>query len=227
MSNYKSLLKIVYSVIASELILISIFGLVSIFKVTTIETNLRPSDFRSIPEIAGKTIFFVDEEKAKNAFMNIPYVKEIKILKKYPNTIIVNAVYREKVAQITGKNGTFLIDEDGVIFEKATYSSASANINLSDRELSLNNNITQKNIIIPLKITKLLKNTDIQISSIIPLTDDEINITLSTGTLVVIGSNTVPEEFVSSLQMIVRRFTIEGKSISKIDFRFDKPIVTY
>jgi hypothetical protein len=50
-------------------------------------------------------------------------------------------------------------------------------------------------------------------------------ISLRNGTLVVVPQTYSPSELAASLQIIIARFRIEGKTVSKIDFQYDKPII--
>src|SRR5260221_2773392 len=57
--------------------------------------------------------------------------------------------------------------------------------------------------------------------------DDNATITVDTGTVAVISFSKDIDKQIASLQLTISRLTIEGKKLSKIDFRFDRPVVSF
>lgn len=56
--------------------------------------------------------------------------------------------------------------------------------------------------------------------------NDSYEVILSDGTSVLFSGNKPISLQISSLQLILSHFTIEGKKVSRVDFEFDKPVVT-
>ena len=76
------------------------------------------------------------------------------------------------------------------------------------------------------ELENLLSQKNIAFSSISVLSDSSYLVKLSTGEEIIFsGTKAMPPQ-VSSLQLILSRLTIEGKRFVRLDFRFDKPVVT-
>ncbi|OGH16234.1 MAG: hypothetical protein A3C22_03010 [Candidatus Levybacteria bacterium RIFCSPHIGHO2_02_FULL_37_10] len=77
------------------------------------------------------------------------------------------------------------------------------------------------------ELENLLSQKNIAFSSISVLSDSSYLVKLSTGEEIIFsGTKAMPPQ-VSSLQLILSRLTIEGKRFVRLDFRFDKPVVTF
>ncbi len=227
MNRVNVLIKLIYAVSISLVILLIFFGVSELFKIRRIETTARVPDMDGFPALGGKYLFNISDGDIKKHFVNNPEVRDIVIHKKFPNTLVIDVNYRNRIAQVLAENGNFIIDEQGFIFEKVATSSGLPIINLSPKKVNLGTNITQDNIKLALSILNLSIPQNLQIVETILLDDKTVSLTTGEGIQVVTGINTKPEDIVSSLQIILRRFTIEGKIISKIDFRFEKPVITF
>lgn len=219
--------KLIYASIASLVILIIFFGISEIFKVRIINTNARLEDMEGFPPLGKKYIFNVSESLIKQYFLKNPQVEEVEIEKKLPNTLVIKVNYRTRLAHVLAENGMFNIDEKGLVFEKIASSSSLPLIHLETKKINLNTNITQNNLKLVLSILKQSNLQNLKVVDVISHDDETVSFTTSEGIEVIAGFNLKAEDIVSSLQMIIRRFTIEGKLISKIDFRFDKPVITF
>ncbi len=77
------------------------------------------------------------------------------------------------------------------------------------------------------EVKDMLRKKSIPVLDIISETDQALRLKLGKGEEVVFSRTKDIEEQVSSLQLMLSRFTIEGKQVSLIDFRFDKPVVVF
>lgn len=227
MKKIKTISKILYSIAASLIVILILIGFSSLLKVKIIETNARSPDVVGLPFVGGKYIFSLPEDKIKDYFLKNPSVKEVKVVKKFPKTVFIDVIYRYKTAVVSARNGLFIVDEGGYVFEKIATNSGLPLLNIETKEVNLGTNITQNSLSKALKIVRLSQDSNIRIVNITPLDETGVSLTLDQGTLVFIDSNSQAEEIVSSLQMIIKRFTIEGKILSKIDFRFEKPVISF
>lgn len=74
-------------------------------------------------------------------------------------------------------------------------------------------------------ITGVLREKHLDFSSVFPFDQNSYLIKLVSGEEVLLtGSKSLVEQ-VSSLQLILSRLTIEGKRVSRVDFRFDTPVL--
>lgn len=99
--------------------------------------------------IKTKSIFTINGEKLKeNILKKIPQIKEIKIQKKFPQDIILEVKERQPFAVFCqNEQECFLIDKDGVIFEKSNDVTIMPVMRKdSIREVFLGENVFDKNI---------------------------------------------------------------------------------
>lgn len=80
---------------------------------------------------------------------------------------------------------------------------------------------------INLKIEKILKEKKISYKSIITSPDLSFVIRLDKDHEVIIDSNKDIDSQLSSLQLILTQLKIEGKTFKRLDFRFQKPIISF
>ena len=73
----------------------------------------------------------------------------------------------------------------------------------------------------------LLEKTGINFSSVKIASDSSYLVTLQDGSQVILNQNKNLQNQISSLQLILSRLTIEGKRFKSLDFRYDKPVVSF
>lgn len=77
------------------------------------------------------------------------------------------------------------------------------------------------------KIEKILRDNNISFSQVLALSDFSYRVTMLNGGQVRLSSKKDINRQITSLQRMLREFTIEGKSFKSIDFRFEEPIVSF
>jgi competence protein ComGC len=77
------------------------------------------------------------------------------------------------------------------------------------------------------QVSDMLQKSNIAFSSIEKRGDSSYVISLKDGGKVVITENKNVQSQISSLQLILSRLTIEGKRFKNLDFRYDKPVVSF
>lgn len=229
MRKYKTLHKILFALLGSILVVVLFLFISYFFRVKVVETNAYTYDMQGFPLVGQTYIFAVPLNKIETFFLKKPTVKKVTIIKRLPHSLFIDVSYREKTLEIIAKNGIFISDKEGMVFEKVatTSSNLAPKLDLSSKNVDLGTNIAQNNIKTALEIVEGSKNKNINIDYINLLEKEDLLITLTDGTVVIVGSNAQAEHIVSSLQTLLKRFTIEGTKISKIDFRFDKPYITF
>ncbi len=76
------------------------------------------------------------------------------------------------------------------------------------------------------EIKRILSQEKIAYATIGRLSDNSYQVTLTTGEEVLITSDKDILRQLASLQLILTRLTMEGKHISRLDLRYDKPVIT-
>lgn len=77
------------------------------------------------------------------------------------------------------------------------------------------------------ELENLLSQKNITFSSISVLSDSSYLVKVTDEEEIIFSATKPMESQVSSLQLILSRLTIEGKRFARLDFRFDKPVVTF
>ncbi len=77
------------------------------------------------------------------------------------------------------------------------------------------------------EISDLLQESGIVFTSVENAEDSSYLVTLKDGEQVIISKNKNVQNQISSLQLILSRLTIEGKRFRSLDFRYDKPVVSF
>lgn len=86
---------------------------------------------------------------------------------------------------------------------------------------SLSNNLDEN------ELRNLLNTHKISFASVSIASDSSFLVFLSKDEIAILSSKKPLSEQVSSLQRILMRLTIEGKSFQRLDLRFDKPVVQF
>jgi hypothetical protein len=77
------------------------------------------------------------------------------------------------------------------------------------------------------KIEKALSKTNIKFVKTTRQNDLSILVNLSDKEEVIFSSKKDLQSQIASLQLIVKRLTIEGKRFKRLDFRYDKPLIVF
>lgn len=221
----KTLYKLLLSLFIVSLCFLVYFISSVLFKVRTIKTNAKEEDIASLQNLKNRSIFSRLNDEVFFTLTKNYHIKSASVQKHFPDTLFIEVIYREPLAVIIAANGQYAVDSEGIILD--TSEQIDPRIYLSQSTLVPGNQISQKVVLDSLKIVAKTKDTIVNIKEIIPAQNNSAQLVLDSGTEVIIDNNINVDNTVSSLQTIVRRFTIEGKSVSKIDYRFEKPVITF
>lgn len=174
--------------------------------------------------VGGSNIIFLDAKKVTSGLLKKnSYAKNISILKIYPNTLKITVDSRTPIAMVRINGKLFLVDPDGYIIGE----SENQQVPFIDG-IQLKGNQTGRvdwTVIKALNILDDLTKQSISIDRLMMDTDNSLmTLTLAGDIPVIIPLNVDINRTATSLQAIINRFRIEGKSVTKIDFRYDKPI---
>jgi cell division protein FtsQ len=119
---------IFWSSIFLILILVSISYIIflsGIFKIKGIEIlgeeRIQKEDFKKFLEskIEAKNIFLINLDPIKNEILkNFPQISSIEIKRKFPSTLLFKISERKEVAAFCQKEDCYLIDKEGIVFER-------------------------------------------------------------------------------------------------------------
>ncbi|MBU0618679.1 hypothetical protein KKD62_00420 [Patescibacteria group bacterium] len=176
-----------------------------------------------------KNIFFLNSKGLEQEFLEAnPYIDKLSFQQRLPDGLVIHLFTRQPsfMASID-RQAWFLIDDQGVVLAEAVNNPDLPRLVFSSvyklevgRQLS--GLLAQKAFL----LVRTLKLFFIPFESIEVKFPDQLE--LQTGaTKVVLTSDKNLKYQVASLQLILSRSRIEGKTPNKIDLRFDKPVVFF
>ncbi len=236
-SLMKSLKKIKFFLFFSFLCLISFIAIFFINRFFLVKNIQLISDKKFVlvnkDKLMNKSMILIDENKiAKKIVLENYLLKTAAVKKKWPDTLSIEVTLYEPCASLIINNGFFNLSCDGRILEKLHDSQL--NLPIINFYQKLNSNFFQigdwvdyKDIKQALYFIDKLKQINIY-----PLTIDikgqDMLVFNLIGTKKIIFSNNKDKETQDyQLELIIKQFKIEGKEFSKIDLRFDKPIIQF
>lgn len=180
-------------------------------------------------KIEGQNLLFLDDKDLKKELLKNNFLlKDIMITKVYPDKLHLYILEKEPVAFLISSSSALLISEEGIILKKKDKKNE-MNIPVIEGEKE-GYKIGDKldSLVTPiLTLSKEINNLYIDAETIkIDKKLQEATFVTADGTQIVLSLTKSNTTLPASLQIIMSRFRIEGTKPSRIDFRFDKPIVT-
>lgn len=210
---------------------------------------LEEGDFVRSLRLLGKNILTAAKIDEKNLLDRYPCVKYFDVQKKLPNELVITAISRQPLARVAEydlpldlKEATpssqtalvdwsippssspyYIVDDWGVIFN-TTESTQSAVLYIANEQIKYGSKLSSEMFN---KINLIFKksaqiNEDIQFGKIINDT-----MLVKTNKKLVFSLSKDIDRQVASLQLILEKAKINGRSVDTIDLRFDKPVVIY
>ncbi len=150
-------------------------------------------------------------------------IGEVVLQKKYPQTIIVQIIERTPIARICPSGGLeFLVDKEGVVFSETTPETEDLKKIVLELEapLAVGQVIGEDTIL-------LILLEDPQIRSIKHTGQGGIEVQTEENLTILFSREKNLESQIRSLQMIVKKYRIEGKQLKSVDLRYDQPVIKY
>jgi len=175
----------------------------------------------------GKNSFFLSAKKVTLQIKeDYPQLEEVKIKKNLPSGINFFLTTRQPQVAINGDK-FHLVDEFGVVIEKKdtpgdyplVFFDPPANLKIGD-QFSQPEILKTISVIIGLK----LRLIEPKFAKIISDTQIEIQLKDDIQTIFSLKKEVIVQ--LDSLQLILSRAKIEGRTLGRVDLRFDKPIVS-
>ena len=177
--------------------------------------------------LAGQNLLTVDTDKTIRVLTSKnQLVKSINIIKQYPDTLVLEVKARIPRYLVVKDSMIYPLDEEGIVLPGVIYDEGLLQIDAANLSVFSG----EKSDWRILKAISLLKNIEKQSILVDQISIDDKGslflINLDEGTKVVIPYNIDAAFLATSLQVIMSRFRIESKFVSRIDYRFEKPVVT-
>jgi cell division septal protein FtsQ len=188
--------------------------------------NLKLQKLSEVP------IFFINvKNEEKKLLNNNPYLKNIKIEKQLPSTLIIYPEYYQPEAQLKINQGYLLLSEDGRILEKTKVKYDNLlTINfyqkLNSQEVNIGGFITFKELKLSLQLIPIFKRLNIKINSIDIFGLNMIVFNLDNNQVFFSGEkDSKKTEY--ELTSILKKIKLEHQNFKKLDLRFNKPIIIF
>lgn len=199
-------------------------------EVTGIEKYVNANDFSNISNslLLEKNIFTLNislvEKNLSDLFQG---ARSIKVTKKLPNTIHIAIKERYPVAIVTdATKDRFLIDEDGYVLGSVNDSYFDLpNVQYSGKLLV--GKFLDKNLVpVTLEILNSAKKESLEVSTV-SFSDKSAEFYVKGGTYVLMSTDKSVGESLKIVSTLLKNTDTSSKTLSKIDLRYDKVIVSY
>lgn len=198
----------------------------------------------------AQSIFRVDGEKIARELTDYDLsIEEVAINKELPDKLHIfyklrqpAAILEQKLTETLPegkqllKSEYYLIDEEGLIFEKITQKLDLPVIKVADSTaggtgatLGVSTRLNENLVAAALEILQNTKKiSDFKIQNITIFPDaQKVWVETSLGVEVEFSSEESIDQQISSLQTILTKARMDGKRVARIDLRFTKPVVVY
>jgi cell division septal protein FtsQ len=177
-------------------------------------------------QLEGQNIFFVSTQKLTADLKNkYACADDAKIEKKFPSKRIINIKVKQPIARIEGAN--LVVLESGQVEESKNDKDKPIIYLPGNLKPQLGQKIIDQNILFALKITASLLKSDFIPANIRLLPPTDVAVYDNQAVVALFSTQKGPDAQVDSLQQVLAASKIYATKITKIDLRFDKPIIVY
>lgn len=170
-------------------------------------------------------LFFPVDGVTQQILKDYPLVGSVIIKKKYPSTLVITAVGRKPFAVAGIGSEIYLLDAGGVVLEQYPINTGLPTIRIAMP--SAQPGVTISDPAVSAAVLFLRETVSIvPISDIIELDRSALQAQAESMSIVFAQQSDIPV-LARTLQIMISGFRIKGKLPATIDFRFDKPVVTF
>lgn len=198
----------------------------------------RMLDIRSIEVTGGdvllsinekelpKNLLFFPSEKIRAQLLALhPMLRDIRIRKKFPHTLVIEPLTRDGAARLVRGNQMVTVDYDGVVIPDADSLRVLPRIILDGDVVHVGQKVTDRMV---QQSLLLIRHLDVRWGIVSIEKRDDASITAYIGkTNTIITQDADMVSTAATLQTLLEGFRIKGTLPSVVDLRFDKPIVTF
>ena len=201
----------------------------SVFKIKSLEIKsdkdcLNKEKVEEEFKVLNQNIFLVSTKDLSTRLTEkYSCIGVLKIIKSYPSKLKLEVKTKEPVAKIA--DSSFSLTEDGLIVE-----GQSPPLTLflpSGQNLTLGQKLDKKEIIFALRLAANIVKTDFIASNVRILDPSTVAAYNQEGAVVLFSTENDALSQIDSLQLILAKAKIDATKITKLDLRFDKPIIVY
>lgn len=181
-------------------------------------------------QIASKSLVLLDIARLRSHILQKNRdVSTVVIEKSYPETLILTVVARQPLALVHVGAQVRAIDEEGMLLSYVSQHNTGALPQLDAPGIPFyTDQKADWRIATAVTYLQLFRREHVSAKHMsVDTYWSQYQFLLEGNTTAVIPFSGNPGAIVASLQVILGRFRIEGKQVRTVDFRFDKPIITF
>jgi len=200
-------------------------------EVTGTEKYVNENDLRKLAEenAYGKNIFLYSTYELQKVLQeNFLGAKNITISKILPNKIKIDVSERVPLAvvlSISDKN-LYLIDGEGYVLGQVSEAFTGLPRVQYEGKVPVGSFLQKDIVPITLEILGLAEKDELLVSSM-SFYPQYTRLDLNLGTILLISNEKSKENSIKSASYLIKKLSLEGKKVRKIDLRYDKVIVSY
>ncbi len=187
---------------------------------------------QGLDDLKQTNLLLLSEADVQAKLLNLnPNLRQVNIIKNYPHSIIISVVLQTPSAALQTNSGYFIIDESAHLLQRVkiiktlNYPIITYYQKLDYDSFAPGDVIDNKDILASLQFLRkaqelglVVNAIDIKGFSMIALQVDTKSIYFS------LEKDIKAQTF--QFETVIKQFRIEGRDFGKLDFRFEKPIVT-
>jgi len=198
-----------------------------------VDQSLHFFNKRELNDFLGKNIFAIDLRQVQRKLaMKHSQVSQLKIMKRFPNQIVIEAKRRQPFAQIKIKRRFLSLDSNAFVLSLNSRADSELplilGLQVTDKEITLGFPLTNKEARMAINILKVFDNnmalSAYQVSKINIENLSMVNLFLKNRLKVIIDTQEV-EEKLRKLAFILSKGDVDYKKVRYIDLRFNEPIL--
>ncbi len=221
-----------FFILLTAAVFIGLYFLNDGIKIKKIEVINSGSNILGLDELKKTSLIFLNEKETVDFILKKnPLIKDVKIEKKFPSTLILKLTYDRTLAVLVVNNGYFNLSEQGKIISKSRKMNDSLpKINfyqkLNFQFYNAGDSISFQDIKNGLFFMKSLNDLNLKVDNL-DINGIDVLLFKLNDKKIIFSSVKDRELQIYQLEQIIKQFKIEGKSFKEIDLRFDKPVVRF
>ncbi len=154
-----------------------------------------------------------------------PLLLKAQVSKRYPHTLVITAVARKPIARIATTLGTFFLDPDGVVVDEKKSSDGLPLLDIPVQTITIGSKLSDPAVMTTLGLLQKIHPV-VKIENIV-MNDSTSLIAKTSTTDILFTHNADTQAIATTLQTLFEGFRIKGTLPTRIDLRFDKPVVIF
>lgn len=222
-----------FVLITTACIGVAFISLFSFFYIFTVKNISIYSDYPCVTEeelnstiTKGQSIFLIQKDKFYEKILyKFSCIDKVDVSTKLPSTLEIFYSGKNPVAKIDSSD--IYLTANGLALKIKSLDKTLPTIFLPQGFQAVEGTkISDANILLALEITNLLLKSDF-VPTNVRIVNDSITVYNQEDSVVVFSTKKQAEAQIDSLQKVLAKAKMESKKISKIDMRFDNPIIIF